>query len=42
MSEKSEGWLDQKNFNLWEKPPLLAYLTPRQPEDTREKDGNRE
>ncbi|KXJ88731.1 cytochrome P450 ClCP1 [Microdochium bolleyi] len=29
MSDRSEGWLKQKNFNLWEKPPLYAYLSPR-------------
>ncbi|KAH7016402.1 cytochrome P450 ClCP1 [Microdochium trichocladiopsis] len=30
ISDRSEGWLKQKNFNFWEKPPLYAHLTPRQ------------
>lgn len=29
MSPQSDGWTNQKNFNLWERSPLLAYLTPR-------------
>ncbi|KAH7041423.1 cytochrome P450 [Microdochium trichocladiopsis] len=28
-SDKTEGWLEQKNFNLWERSPLWARLTPR-------------
>ncbi|KAH8884933.1 cytochrome P450 ClCP1 [Thozetella sp. PMI_491] len=29
MAEESRGWIKQKVFNFWDKPPLYAYLTPR-------------
>jgi len=29
MSPQSDGWTSQKNFNLWERAPLLVHLTPR-------------
>jgi hypothetical protein len=28
MADESRNWLDQKNYNLWEKPPLKVLLTP--------------
>lgn len=29
LVDKDFNWLDQKAFNLWSKPPLEVYLTPR-------------
>ncbi|KAG8158063.1 hypothetical protein KVR01_011824 [Diaporthe batatas] len=29
LAPESRGWLDQKVFNLWQKPPLMVHLTPR-------------
>ena len=29
MSPQSDGWTSQKNFNLWERAPLLVHLMPR-------------
>jgi hypothetical protein len=29
LADKNAGWLDQKAFVLWDKPPLEVYLTPR-------------
>ncbi|KAI8632604.1 trichothecene C-15 hydroxylase [Xylariaceae sp. FL1651] len=28
IAEDSEGWLDQKVYSIWIKPPLNVYLTP--------------
>ncbi|KAI3401428.1 hypothetical protein diail_10862 [Diaporthe ilicicola] len=29
LAPESKGWMDQKIFNLWQKPPLMVHLTPR-------------
>ncbi|KAH6660272.1 cytochrome P450 [Truncatella angustata] len=29
INDESLNWLDQKNFSLWAKPSLMAYLRPR-------------
>lgn len=29
LCEESLNWLDQKSYNVWEKPPLFVRLTPR-------------
>lgn len=29
LAPESSGWLDQKIYNLWQKPPLMVHLTPR-------------
>lgn len=29
LAPESQGWLDQKIYNLWQKPPLMVHLTPR-------------
>lgn len=29
IADDSRGWLKQRIFNLWEKGPLNAYLTPK-------------
>lgn len=29
LASESSGWLNQRSFALWEKNPLLVYLTPR-------------
>jgi hypothetical protein len=29
LAADSSGWLDQRSYTLWEKKPLLVYLTPR-------------
>ena len=28
ISNDSMTWIDQKVWNLWQKKPLMAYLTP--------------
>jgi hypothetical protein len=28
LVDKEEIWTDQKNYELWEKKPLMTYLTP--------------
>lgn len=29
LAPESKNWLDQKIYNLWQKPPLMVHLTPR-------------
>ena len=28
LAEESQGWIDQRVYTLWEKPPLMVDLTP--------------
>lgn len=28
LADESENWIQQKNFLMWQKPPLKVYLTP--------------
>lgn len=28
LSKESENWMQQKNFLMWQKPPLSVYLQP--------------
>lgn len=29
LKEESVGWMAQKAYVLWEKPPMYVYVTPR-------------
>lgn len=29
LASESSGWLSQRSYMLWEKNPLMVYLTPR-------------
>lgn len=30
LAEESQSWMEQRHRAMWEKPPLMVHLTPRE------------